>query len=374
MRKKLGAAEIVRAPLFRVITASGTVLLLVAFVILRYEGFFAAVRSLLHTLRPLLLGILFATVLSPSYERLRTDFAAFSQRHGGRPSAHIGRTLSLIGAMLPPVLILVSTVCVLIPQLMQSLRMLSDNLDYYSGNFLRWTERYSQSRLAQYLPQERLRELFGDLQARIPALLMKTYDYTAAFLDAVLDIGIGAVFSLYLLADKPRLKRQISAICGRFAPRERLHALAARGRLTCNTFARFLGSQCKEALILGAMCWLGMMLFDFPYPVLISVIIGITNIVPYIGPLVGTVPCVLILLLVQPRSALWFVLFVVVLQQIESNFIYPRIVGQSIGLPPAWVLAAIVTGGGLFGMAGLILGVPLAAVAYALLFPDDLSV
>ena len=85
MRQRRSAAEILHDPLFRVITASGTVLLLVAFVILRYEGFFAAVRSLLHTLRPLLLGVLFATVLNPSYERLHADFTAFSERHGGRP-------------------------------------------------------------------------------------------------------------------------------------------------------------------------------------------------------------------------------------------------------------------------------------------------
>jgi predicted PurR-regulated permease PerM len=93
--------------------------------------------------------------------------------------------------------------------------------------------------------------------------------------------------------------------------------------------------------------------------------------VPYIGPLAGTVPCALLLLLVQPGAALWFVLYIVILQQIESNLIYPRVVGRSVGLPPAWVLAAIVTGGGLFGIAGMLLGVPAAAVLYAVLFPDD---
>ena len=151
----------------------------------------------------------------------------------------------------------------------------------------------------------------------------------------------------------------------------KIRSSARRARLTCDTFARFLSSQFKEALILGVLCWLGMKLFHFPYPALCSVIIGVTNIVPYLGPVIGAVPCALLMLLVKPSAVLWFLLYLTVLQQIESNLIYPRVVGSSIGLPPAWVLGAIVLCGGLFGAAGLILGVPFAAVVYALLFPEE---
>ena len=179
------------------------------------------------------------------------------------------------------------------------------------------------------------------------------------------------MFSLYLLMDRQRLQSQLAALCGLTMPPAALRRWARRARLTCETFARFLTSQLKESLILGVLCWAGMVLLGFPYPVLISVLIGMTNIVPYLGPLIGTVPCVLLLLLVRPGAVLWFLLYVVILQQVESNLIYPRVVGQSVGLPPAWVLGAIVLCGGLFGAVGMLLGVPLAAVAYAVLFPDE---
>ncbi|MBR4201490.1 MAG: AI-2E family transporter [Oscillospiraceae bacterium] len=355
----------------RIVTA-GAILLGIAAVLLHIEAIPLLLGKLLHVFRPLLLGILFASMLSPAYERLCADFGRAADRRKIQKRGWI-RPISLFGAMLPPVLVLVSIICILIPQIMNSVRLISDNLSLYSDNLRTWFSRYSETRLAQLISPEQLEAWLAAFQNDAPALLRKTYDRTAALLEALLDIGIGAVFSLYLLADKPRLFRQMMQLCGSFPSRARLLRIWERGRLICNTFARFLSSQCKESLILGVMCWLGMQMFHFPYPVLISAVIGITNIVPYIGPLAGTVPCALLLLMVQPRAVIWFLLFILLLQQIESNLIYPRVVGHSIGLPPAWVLAAIVTGGGLFGMAGLLLGVPLAAVLYTILFPDEES-
>ena len=362
--------RVLREPLFRILTASGTVLLLTAFVILRYEGFFAAVRRVLLALRPLLAGILFASMLNPSFERLRTDFSAFAVRHGRRGDTPAIRTAAVIGAVLPPVLVLVSVICVLIPQLAETVQELGAHLAGESGLFGRAMQ-LTESRWLSWLPRERLSELFAAAQRQIPALLRKTYDSTAGLLHGLLDLGIGAVFALYLLADKPRLKRQLTHIGSLLLPPGRLKQSAHRARQICDTFARFLSSQLKEALILGVLCWAGMSLFRFPYAVFISAVIGITNIVPYVGPLIGTVPCALLLLVIRPERVLWFLLFVVLLQQIESNLIYPKVVGSSVGLPPCWVLGAIVVCGGLLGAAGLLLGVPLAAVVYAVLFPAE---
>ncbi|MCR5307146.1 MAG: AI-2E family transporter [Oscillospiraceae bacterium] len=362
--------HLLQEPLFRILTASGTVLLLIAFVILRYEGFFAALRRLFLALRPMLFGILFASMLNPSYERLRTDFSGFAVRHGRRGDTPKIRAAAVTGAVLPPVLILVSVLCVLIPQLTACAQELGSRLDSVPG-LIGWTKQLPHSRWLSWLPEERISELLAAAQHRLPALLRRTYDGTAGLLRALLDLGIGAVLALYLLADKPRLKRQLTRIGRLLLPPEQLEKSADRARQTCDTFARFLNSQIKEALILGLLCWAGMSLLHFPYPVFIGVIIGITNIVPYLGPLIGTVPCALLLLLIQPSRVLWFLLFIVILQQVESNLIYPRVVGSSIGLPPAWVLCAIVVCGGLLGAAGLLLGVPLAAVIYAALFPQE---
>ena len=359
--------SLIRSPLFRLAAAGGVLLLL----LLHAGSVIAWTQRLMHTLRPLLLGVLFAGMLNPSYERLRTDFGVFSQKHGHDPKARWIKTVSLIGALLPPLLTLAAIICVLIPQLAQSVRLFSEHLDFYSGNFSAWLTRFSETGIGRLLPKGQAEALLRAFQERLPALLRKTYDYTASAVEVLLDLGIGTVFSLYLLADRHRLSAQFRTVCTRLAGKQRTARITAQARRVCSTFARFLSSQCKEALMLGALCWLGMTLLHFPYPVLISVIIGVTNIVPYIGPLAGTVPAVLLLLLIQPRSAVWFVVFIVVLQQLESNLIYPRVVGSSVGLPPAWVLAAIVICGGLWGAGGMLLGVPLASVLYAVLFPEE---
>ena len=204
------------------------------------------------------------------------------------------------------------------------------------------------------------------MQDRLPALLRETYDRTAALIRVLLDVLIGAVFSLYLLAGAPKIRACFSE---RLPEGSRLRLLLHGCRSVCGTFSCFLSSQCRESLILGGLCYGGMLLFHFPYPLLISAVIAVTNIVPYLGPVAGSVPCVLLLLFVKPEAVMWFVLFLIVLQQAESNFVYPRVVGHSVGLPPAWVLASVTLGGGLFGITGMLLGVPLTAALYALLFP-----
>ncbi len=365
MAKRNPWHETLRSSAFRLIVLSGAALLLLAFVILRYEGFFAAVRCILRAFRPLLLGLLFATMLCPSYLRLKDDFTAFSARRHPDRNARWIKFAALTGAALPPLLICASVICVLIPQLSASLRLLTDNLGSYSQTVQHWLAKYPQTTWNTWLSAEKLNALLEQAQNNLPALLMKTYDHTASVLRCLADIGIGAVFSLYLLADRDRLMRQVYTAAEKIIPNSRLWL--HRFRLICETFAKFLTAQFKEALILGALCFLGMMLFHFPYPVLISVLIGLTNIVPYFGPVAGTIPSMLLILLVQPKSALWFLLFVVILQQVESNLIYPRIVGDSVGLPPVLVLSAIVIGGGLFGISGLLLGVPTAAACYVLL-------
>lgn len=357
-----------RERLLHIIIAGGGVLLLLAFVILRYEGFFAMLRYLLKTVRPLLLGVLFASVLNRPFCRIETDLLHLRGHRWFSLSARQCHALALAITVSLTLLILVGIVCVILPQLSQSVGLLTEHSAFYGENLRQWLASNSPTFLLEWLSGEQAGKLMEMAKEYLPTLLAKTYDYTAGFLGCVADVGIGAVFSVYLLADGQRLQAQAADIVRRIVGKERQQRLASSMRMICMTFARFFSSQLTEAVILGSLCYVGMLLFSFPYPVLISVIIGLTNIVPYVGPVAGTIPCVAILLLVKPNTALWFLLFVIVLQQLESNLIYPRIVGHSVGLPPAWVLSAIVIGGGLCGIAGLLFGVPLTAVIYTMLF------
>ncbi len=128
--------------------------------------------------------------------------------------------------------------------------------------------------------------------------------------------------------------------------------------------------QLLESLIVGVLCFFGMLIFKFPYVMLVSVIIGATNIIPMVGPFIGTVPASFIILMAdisEPTQVLWFIVFIIILQQLESNLIYPRVVGSSLGLPGFWVIFAITIGGNFMGLPGIILGVPSAAALYKLI-------
>ncbi len=357
--------------LFQVLTVSGTILLLAAFVILRYEGFLSAMHCVFCAVRPLLLGGLIALILNHPYCRFLHDFTLLSARMRHPLRTKTLRMLAIAASVALALLILTGIVCILLPQLVDSVVLLTDNLQFYGKNLGGVLGRFAGGKRPTWCSQEQLDALFAGIQGMLPKIMQAAYDCTANLFSCLLDFGIGAVFSVYLLADQERLRMQAKEICTRFLHPQRTSRLITNVRFIFDTFARFFSSQLLEALILGVLCFLGMLLFDFPFPVLISVIIGLTNIVPYVGPILGTIPCAMIVLLVKPSQVLWFVLFVIVLQQAESNLIFPRIVGRSVGLPPTWVLASIILGGGLFGAAGMLLGVPLTAVVYAVLFPPQ---
>ncbi len=180
---------------------------------------------------------------------------------------------------------------------------------------------------------------------------------------ALLNLLLGLVFSLYFLAQKERLCAQIKKLLWALFSKETVGRILDFAALCRTTFSRFITGQLVEATLLGSICFLGMLLFRMPYPLLISMIIGITAIVPVFGAIVGTAFGALLILLDSPITALWFVLFILALQQLETNLIYPRVVGKSVGLPGIWVLFSITVGGS-FGVIGLLLSVPFAAVLY----------
>ena len=212
-----------------------------------------------------------------------------------------------------------------------------------------------------------LTDLSMKVSSYVPNLMEKIGTWATSLFNIVVDCFIGLIFSLYMLSGRKRLKSQAKRILQKAFSKENYRRISHYGNITFEIFSNFVGGQLMDACILGLLCFIGMSIFKFQYPVLISVIIGLTNMVPIVGPIVGTVPCALILLLVEPKQAIWFVVFVIIVQQIDSNLIYPRVVGGSVGLPAMWVLFAVIVGGGLFGILGMLLGVPVMSLVYVIL-------
>lgn len=199
------------------------------------------------------------------------------------------------------------------------------------------------------------------------AFLGKTAEITTSIFSGVFNVVLGFVFSFYVLYQKENLSHQLKKTLLAFSSEKRLNGILEVTTLANKTFSSFVTGQLTEAIIIGVLCFIGMKIFSMPYAMMISSLVGFTALIPVFGAFIGTAFGALFILMVDPMKALWFIVFIVVLQQIEGNIIYPRVVGKSVGLPGIWVLAAVTVGGGLFGVLGILLSVPVCSVLYCLI-------
>lgn len=208
--------------------------------------------------------------------------------------------------------------------------------------------------------------IFNNASQLLNSALPKIVDLTKTITTSVFDVFIGLVFSVYMLLSKEKLLLTAKKVFYAHFNKDTADHIVSIFKHANKIFRSFVGGQITEAFILGILCYIGMLIFRMPYAPLISVIMGVSSLVPVIGPIVGTIPSAILILLESPIVALWFVIYIIVLQQVEGNVIYPRVVGSAIGISGFWVLLAVTVGGGLFGVLGILLGVPLMAVIYTL--------
>lgn len=182
----------------------------------------------------------------------------------------------------------------------------------------------------------------------------------------VVNFVIGFVFSIYVLAAKEALGKLAKSFLYSVMKRENAKKFISVVMLSNKAFSGFVSGQCVECILIGVLCFIGMLIFKFPYALMVSCIIAVTAFVPVFGAIVGAILGALLIFIVDPMLAIWFLIYILILQQVESNVLYPKIMGKHVGLPGIWVLIAVTVGGGLFGMLGIIFSVPLCGVLYTL--------
>lgn len=280
------------------------------------------------------------------------------------------RAISIILATATMFLSFWALVVFVLPQLIESCKILFESIPEYMKHFETWIMPYLNSvELINSIWESVIGAWKEILQVTTQVLgqsVNTVVNTTFSITSGVVQIILGFVISIYMIASKEELILHIKKVLYAIFEKKTVKNIIRIGRITNDTFSKFIAGQCMEALIIGCLCFVGMIMFKMPYPLLISVIIGCTNMIPIFGPIIGTIPGAFILLMINPTKALWFIVFIVVLQQIESNLIYPKVVGNSIGLSAIWVLFAITLGGGMFGLLGMLLGVPTVAVVYSL--------
>lgn len=204
-------------------------------------------------------------------------------------------------------------------------------------------------------------------QESASGLFSSSVSLISGVFNGVMVFFIGFIFSIYVLLQKETLSRQCKKLLFAIAKKDRAERILTIGKLTHKTFSSFLSGQCLEACILGSLFFITMTILRFPYAMLIGILIAFTALIPMIGAFIGCAVGALLIVMVNPMQALWFIIMFLIIQQLEGNLIYPHVVGGSIGLPSIWVLAAVFIGGNLMGVAGMLIFIPLCSVLYSLL-------
>ena len=197
-------------------------------------------------------------------------------------------------------------------------------------------------------------------------IITVTWGAATSILSGLVDVLLAFVFALYLLARKEVVAAHMKKLITTVLPREKAQRLLSIAALTNQTFTNFVSGQLTEAVIIGVLCFAGMLILNIPYAGAVSAFVAVTALVPIFGAWLGGGLGAFLIMLAEPIKAVWFVVFLLVLQQVEGNLIYPKVVGKSVGLPGLLVLMAVTVGGGAFGVLGMLLSVPVCAVLYSL--------
>ena len=317
---------------------------------------------------PLLLGAAIAYVLNllvSGYEKI------FFPNSFHPVINHMRRGVCILLALVTIMLVLAFFLRIMIPQFQQSISLLVAGFPVLYENLYAWAGRH-----ANEMPMllEKLEGLNMDGATALQRVANElggwawgTVSLMGSVFGIVVNVVLALIFAIYVLFSKEELTGKFAKLLKAYLRPERKARLDEVLRTTDKVFAGFIVGQFKEAFILGLLCTIGMLLLGFPYATTIGPVVGLTALIPLIGAYLGAGIGFLLIVIVDPVQSLFFILFIVILQQVEGNLIYPKVVGDSIGMPGMWVFASIMLGAGLLGIAGIILGVPIAATLYTLL-------
>ncbi len=355
------------------------VTVIVVYLVLRYwEPLTATAFNMLGAAMPLLLGggiAYVVNVLMRFYEK------RFFPNCAKAWMARLRRPLCMLLAFATAVLVLFVLVRMILPELIHAINLIVASLPGALAQFFQWIEEklaeagYLEA-VSSLLPadnfdwQGTVTKGLNLLISGVGGVLGATVSVVSTTAAKLISFFLSLVFAFYLLAGKEKigaqLHRLIRAYLGEKVERKLFYFLGTMDE----SFHSYIVGQCTEALILGSLCILGMVIFQFPYAVMIGTLIGFTALIPIAGAYIGAGVGAFLIFTVDPVKALLFLVFLIILQQLEGNLIFPRVVGQSIGLPGIWVLAAVTVGGGIAGIGGMVVGVPLTATLYRLIRHD----
>ena len=319
---------------------------------------------------PFILGAAIAFVLNVPMRRIESSLSHVLKK-GSRLLRPVSMALSIL--LVAGVLFLV--MFVVAPQLVRTLLGLQSSIPVFFGEVRQWLEQLFAENPQILINMEQIQidwqQLFNDslkfLKNGAGSMLDTTFSAAISIVNGMSTFLIGFIFSIYILLQKENLNRQIKKLLAAFLPERTVEGIVRIAALTSRTFSNFFTGQCMEAVILGSMFFIVLVVLRLPYALLIGVLIAFTALIPVFGAFIGWAVGAFLMLIISPMDALLFSVVFFTLQQIEGNMIYPHVVGNSVGLPSIWVLVAVTLGGSMMGVVGMLIFIPLCSVLYTLL-------
>ena len=345
------------------------------FLIYRYNGFAAGWKKLTAILQPIIIGIVIAYLINPImvfFEKHLIRWIEPKMKKKAK-AKKLCRGIATLGALAVFILIIVVLLVMLIPQLVESIQGVATTLPSEVQHLIDKTNKYlsSDSEAANFVEDTLIYATNYIKDWAMNDLLPKSNTYLTSIttglinvFKVLLNIIVGLIVSVYLLFSKETFIGQFKKLNYALFKPKKANIVIQTARKSKEICGGFISGKILDSMIIGIICYIVLLIMKMPYPVLVSVIVGVTNIIPFFGPFIGAVPSFIIIVLANPIQGLYFLIFVVILQQVDGNIIGPNILGDSTGLSPFWVIFSIMVGGGLFGFAGMLLGVPTFAVIY----------
>lgn len=365
-----------------------TALFVIIFSICFYYLLFHGVKihdNILHLVRigmPIIMGFIIAYLLTPIVnffeKKLIYPLLKKCAIHKTEKLKRRVRSVTILCVLMIVSFIIYSLFAMILPQLISSIQSIASHFPTYVTNFTNWFQdiRTLNPVLDEYLTQniiltdsKEITEWFNKNIApnikNLGNLATTLYNGVFSVMRFLFEFMIGIIISIYLMSSKELFSGQSKKIAYALFEENKANHLIRNMRFVHKTFIGFLSGKIVDSIIIGILCFLGTSFLEIPYAILVSVIVGVTNIIPFFGPYLGAIPCAILILMISPIHCLYFVIFIIILQQIDGNIIGPKILGNSTGISSFWVIFAITIFGGLFGIPGMVIGVPVFAIIYA---------
>lgn len=341
---------------------------IIIFALVNFDKIITAFNYVLNILSPFIVGVLLAFVLNVLIKFIETKI--FGKIKKGKVWKKIKRPISITVSLILVGLIIYFVMNLLIPQLRNSVSLFTDTLPEYKEDIINILEKFdveetTVAKVGEYL--DNFTKVITDyIKGNSKDVLSITTEVATSIISIVSKGIISIVFAIYIIAQKETLKRQVDKLMNAYLKPKVSNKIRDIAVMSNKTFSNFVTGQCLEAIIFGLLCFFGMLILRLPYASTISVVLGFTALIPVFGAIIGTVLGAFLILMVSPVKAIIFVVFVIVLQQLEGNLIYPKIVGKSIGLPGMWVLFSVTIGASIAGIWGMLIATPLFSVLYSI--------